>query len=176
MANPASIADQESLTAMKGFWDNNPDLRSNFGVLRAGKLKVEQGSLPTADLTNQGQQSVPPATERKAYAKVVSVQEPDKFQYYAGVAAGNGYLHVAHVTFTGYGRRAEMVQMAGILKRDLSWLPRDGKSLQAFFPDFWEHVIRPIGEPKITEDETVKDGKDVWQCVAEYELVTTRQI
>jgi len=168
-----TVADQETLEALKTFWDNDPDLKSTFGVLRSGRLKPDK-DLPAQTQVNQGQQTVPGATEKAPYAKLSATQDPGRFQYYAPISSGSGYIHYGSVTITGYGSRSDMVTMAKLLRSKLAWLPRDGLTLQQFFPTAYFMVCRPLGEPKLSEDETVKDAKDVWSCSADYELVTTR--
>jgi hypothetical protein len=170
-----TVPDQETLKAIKGFWDSDQDLKSTFGPLRGGRLKSPDG-LPTPDNTNQGQQSLPTAVERKPYAKQSVEQGPSQHQYYAPVQAGQGYIDYRKLTITGYGRRSEMLTLASLLRQKLAWMPRDGKTLQPFFTNSYLMVIRPLMEPHIVEDETVKDGKDVWNCIADFEIVTTRTI
>ncbi len=146
-----TVADDEVLEALKVFWDANSSLGGEFGLLQSGRLAS-------------------PQLEEYCAVKSELGQSP---RCSAPMQSGQPYLDCRRVTFTGYGTRERMAELGRALLAQLAWLPRNGRTLKLPVPTVL-CVIRPLGDPGLIEDDTRKSGKDVWQCVWETEIDTTR--
>lgn len=152
-------ADYETKQAIKTLWDSDPILTGAFGPLRSGRLKAAKPG--EADPTNY------------AWLDCKKSRDPT---YEAQVAPGKAYIDYRLVTVKGYGDEAAMNQMADQLR---TWngigFGRLDKTLTYATPSTAICMAMLLhGDPALIEDETSKKGKDVWQCVAEFEVTSTR--
>lgn len=145
--------DRDTLEALKSYWDATPSLYNAGGMFLSRVVKSPKTS---------------------PYVK--GECRPGQSVYFAPVQSGKAYIDTRNVTVTGYGDESQMSALAVAIRAKLNFLPRDSMTL-TFPSEAGLMVVRPInGSPRVESDETTKDGKDVFRCVAEFEIQTTRLV
>jgi hypothetical protein len=150
----ATIADQEIKVAVKTVYDANSDLAGVTGPLKEGKL---------------------PSPMVSPYARITVDVGPTPAAYSAPVGSSS-MIDYRKVLFECWGTHEEMVAAGTALSAEFEWADRDNSpAFVAALPETTRlAVCRPIEQPKLTEDPTVKGGKPVWMLTASYEVMTSR--
>ena len=147
--------DVDTLEAVKAYWDANADLQALCGFFKSSLVKSPQ-AMP--------------------YAKGECAKGETPNVYMAEVKAGNGYVDYRHLTVTGYGTKEQMAQLAALFRSKLNWLPRDGLTL-TYPSGATLMAVRPLNNtPAVEPDKTTKDAKDIWKCVGEWEVGSSRAV
>jgi hypothetical protein len=172
------LADQQTQTSLKGFWDKDPLLGGFAGPLRVGRLKSP--ALPAGTGASKGgapqtvyAQLMTAQGEHKYYAASVPVLDPVTGQQVGFTMTGTPYVDVREVTITAWGSANDLSVLAQNIAQKLFWLPKNGVSLPFDAPVSFM-VLKPTGQPSLSEDPTTKEGKDVFMLIVRMELMTTR--
>jgi hypothetical protein len=127
---------------------------------------------------------VPPGSGPGPYCQLHSSQ--GEHTYYAATTpdvntgfsmAGTPYIDVREIHVKAWGKRLDIVNLGAAIAF-LGWLPKTVNGVLKtliFPPPAAFMVLRPVGQPHISEDDATKEGTDVWTLEANYELLTTRQ-